>query len=154
MFKKILIPLNSSKHAETILPIISMMSGPIQPEIIMVFVVSIPSPKTDPYGLGIVDYQYDKLDQYLIEAKEYLESVREKLLAQNLRVNTITEIGDAAEIICRIVHDEEVDLVAFSEHEKLGISKLFYKSLSSCLQGKLSCDLLIFRRGDSSYDED
>ena len=153
MYKKILIPLNGSKQAEKILPIIALMSGSIQPEIILVFIVSTPSPKTDPYGLGIVDYQYDKLDQYLIEEKEYLESVQEKLHAENSKVNTITEIGDTTEIICRIVHDEKVDLVAFSEHETQGISKIFYKSLSSCLKGKLSCPFLIFRQGQLSHDE-
>jgi nucleotide-binding universal stress UspA family protein len=152
MYKKILIPLDGSKQAEDILPIIDLMGSSIKPEVILVYIVSAPSPIIDLYGLGVVDYRYDKLDQYLLEANEYLESVCKKLQSENLKVKILVEIGDVTEVICQLVQNDKVDLVALSEKEKKGISKLFDKSLSSCLKGKIRCPFLIFQQGELIID--
>ena len=148
MYKRILIPLDGSKQAEAILAIISLLSSSIKPEVILVYIVSEPSPFIDRYGLGVVDYRYNKLDQYLLEANEYLESIRNNLQAENLEVKIIVEIGDETEVICQLIQDEKVDLIAISEIEQKGISKLFNKKLSSCLKRKISCPFLIFQQGE------
>ncbi len=126
MFKKILLPLDSSKLAECALPHLFALAKLSQPEILLVRVLEPVDTTVNMRMIDQVDWQIRKA-----EAESYTAGVAERLQNFGLRVSTQLFEGKPAEQIIEIAQSWNSDLIVMSSHGKSGLSP---RSVSSVVQ--------------------
>lgn len=144
MYKMILVPLDGSKRAESILPHVEGLARCLDAEVILLRVF-----KTD---FGQVDY-YDH-DPEFYEAirancKEeilaYLTEVQEERLGKGIQVRVLAEEGPVTDTILRIAEREGADLIAMSSHGRTGLAGVFYGSVAAGVLHRVDRPLLLVR---------
>lgn len=117
MFKRILVPLDSSSLAECVLPHLVAIARVCEPEV-QLLRVSEPSGVTARLRMvDPVEWQIRKA-----EAKSYLTGIADRLQAAGLQVSTQLYDGRPAEQIIEAAHAWDADLILMSSHGLSGIS--------------------------------
>lgn len=121
MYTKILIPLDSSKTAEQILPYVKCLMAP-QGEIHLVSVVE---PNMYAYALASNEVAVREKIQAIIHSdlEGYLTAVHTTLQKQGYRVQTWVARGDAAQTIADVATQIEADLIAMTTHGRTGFAR-------------------------------
>ena len=117
MFKRILIPLDSSKLAECVLPHLVAIARICEPEVQLMRV-------SEPYGVTARLRLIDPVDWQIrkAEAESYLSGVAALLKNAGLRVSIHIYDGRPAEQIIEVAHSWDADLILMSSHGQSGIS--------------------------------
>lgn len=147
---KILVPLDGSKVAESVLPHVKEL--PLQLpgnklEFILIRVCEIFAPPISyppPMSMNwdeYLAYERAKCKQICLA---YLASIRKRLTKHLPKTRTIVPEGNPAEEIIKYVERHSIDLIVMSTHGKTGINKLAFGSIAEkVLKGAQSPVLLI-----------
>jgi len=117
MFKRILIPLDSSKLAECVLPHLVAIARICEPEVKLLRV-------SEPFGVTARLRLIDPVDWQIrkAEAESYLSGIAARLQNAGLQVSTQLYDGRPAEQIIEVAHSWNADLILMSSHGQSGIS--------------------------------
>jgi nucleotide-binding universal stress UspA family protein len=117
MFKRILIPLDSSKLAECVLPHLVAITRICEPEVQLMRV-------SEPFGVTARLRMIDPVDWQIrkAEAESYLSEIASRLQNAGLRVSIHLYDGRPAEQIIEVAHSWDADLILMSSHGQSGIS--------------------------------
>ena len=117
MFKRILIPLDSSKLAECVLPHLVAIAQICEPEVQLLRVL-------EPFGVTARMRMIDPVDWQIrkAEAESYLSGIAARLQDAGLQVSTQLYDGRPAERIIEVAHSWDADLILMSSHGQSGIS--------------------------------
>ena len=117
MFKRILVPLDSSKLAECVLPHLVAIARICEPEVQLLRV-------SEPFGVTARLRMIDPVDWQIrkAEAGSYLSDIAARLQNAGLRVSTNLYDGRPAEQIIEVAHSWNADLILMSSHGQSGIS--------------------------------
>jgi len=117
MFKRILLPLDSSKLAECVLPHLVAIAQICEPEVQLLRV-------SEPFGVTARLRMIDPVDWQIrkAEAVSYLSGIAARLQNAGLRVSTHLYDGRPAEQIIEVAHSWNADLILMSSHGQSGIS--------------------------------
>jgi len=117
MFKRILLPLDSSKLAECVLPHLVAIARICEPEVLLIRV-------SEPFGVTARLRMIDPVDWQIrkAEAESYLSGIAERLRNIGLRVSTHQYDGRPAEQIIEVAHSWNADLIMMSTHGQSGLS--------------------------------
>jgi nucleotide-binding universal stress UspA family protein len=117
MFKRILLPLDSSKLAECVLPHLVAIAQVCEPEVQLMRV-------SEPFGVTARLRLIDPVDWQIrkAEADSYLSGIAARLQNAGLRVSTHLYDGKPAEQIIEAAHAWNADLILMSSHGQSGIS--------------------------------
>ncbi len=117
MFKRILIPLDSSKLAECVLPHLVAIARVCEPEVQLMRV-------SEPFGVTARLRMIDPVDWQIrkAEAESYLLEIASRLQNAGLGVSTTLYDGRPAEQIIEVAHAWDADLILMSSHGQSGIS--------------------------------
>jgi nucleotide-binding universal stress UspA family protein len=117
MFKRILLPLDSSKLAECVLPHLVAIAQICEPEVQLMRV-------SEPFGVTARLRLIDPVDWQIrkAEASSYLSGIAESLQKAGLRVSAHLYDGRPAEQIIEIAHTWNANLILMSSHGQSGIS--------------------------------
>jgi nucleotide-binding universal stress UspA family protein len=117
MFKRILLPLDSSKLAECVLPHLVAIARICEPEVQLLRV-------SEPFGVTARLRMIDPVDWQIrkAEAESYLSGIAARLQNAGLRVSTHIYDGRPAEQIIEVAHSWNADLILMSSHGQSGIS--------------------------------
>jgi nucleotide-binding universal stress UspA family protein len=117
MFKRILIPLDSSKLAECVLPHLVAITQICDPEVALLRVL-------EPFGVTARMRMIDPVDWQIrkAEATSYLTAIAEKLKNAGLRVSVHLTDGKPAEQVIEFAQSWNADLIIMSSHGQSGIS--------------------------------
>jgi len=117
MFKRILVPLDSSKLAECVLPHLVAIARICEPEVRLARV-------SEPYGVTARLRMIDPVDWQIrkAEAESYLSEIASRLQNAGLRVSIHLYDGRPAEQIIEVAHSWDADLILMSSHGQSGIS--------------------------------
>ena len=140
MFKRILIPLDSSKLAECVLPHLVAIARISEPEVQLLRVL-------EPFGVTARMRMIDPVDWQIrkAEAESYLAGIAESLQNAGLRVFTQLYDGRPAERIIEVAHSWNADLILMSSHGQSGLSPW---SVSSVVQQVIllaHCSIMVVR---------
>lgn len=124
-FKRILVPLDGSKLGEAAVPYVEELASIAGAEIILLQIVRLQ------YDLALVDAHASDLNEISSEyvthasvaAREYLDSVKERLTKKGISVQTLVEVGSPAEKVVACAREKNVDLIALSTHGHPGIGQ-------------------------------
>ena len=130
MYKRALVPLDGSPVAETILPFILQIAGPLDMDIVLLRVVR-PTPPTIIEGTKYMEIE--DVEARRVEAEEYLAPVAAELRGKGVRVSTRVRRGEPAEQIVSAAEHEGADLIAMSTHGRGGLGRLLFGSVAEAV---------------------
>lgn len=148
MYRKILVPLDGSKRAESVLPHVEMLARCMDSEVILLRVFTTDFGQVDDYGHDPEFYEAiraeckDKIRAYLID-------VQKERLGEDLQVRVLAEEGVVIDTILNIASSERADLIAMSSHGRTGLARMFYGSVAAGVLQRASLPLLLFRADET-----
>ena len=142
MYQRILVPLDGSQVAETVLPQAQMLAECAGAEIILLSVLVhpgydyfIPEP-----ALATAAYQ-----NQLNEMKAYLERTAARLGEHGLHVQTEICEGSVAEAILDYADSKQADLIAMSTHGRSGLGRFLMGSVAEKIIRSAKVPVLMVR---------
>lgn len=130
MYQRVLVPLDGSQLAESILPFAEKVAGP-EAELVLLRVVEPLSAGEVMASAGVVTP--DALLARELDAKHYLAGVELRLKSQGLRVERRLQVGHAAEEILAVARAARVDLIAMTTHGRSGLGRLLFGSVAEAV---------------------
>jgi nucleotide-binding universal stress UspA family protein len=140
MFKRILVPLDSSKLAECVLPHLVAIARICEPEVQLMRV-------SEPFGVTARLRMIDPVDWQIrkAEAESYLAYIAASLQNAGLRVSTHLYDGRPAEQIIEVAHSWNADLILLSSHGQSGLSPWNVSSVVQQVILRANRSLMIIR---------
>lgn len=148
MFKKILVPLDSSELAERALIPARQLAQKYDAELILLTV-----PELAP-ALSALVYTYDvpafsdNADNDRAEAEQYLNHRLYAVRESGLRAHTVIQEGDPAEVILSVAEAEDVDLIIMSTHGYTGLDHWVMGSVAERVLQHAPCPVYVVRTRD------
>jgi nucleotide-binding universal stress UspA family protein len=149
MYKKILAPLDGSGLAECTLDHVkSIATGCNVPEVVLLRVVE----PISSFYLGEIAASNAKLaslveqqvqEQQISSAKQYIDTMVDKLKKDGVAASGNIIVGRAAEDILNYAKNNQVDLIVMSTHGRAGISRWAFGSVADKITRYSSIPVLI-----------
>ena len=146
-YRRLLVPLDGSSRAESVLPIATRIARAHRAELILAHVV----PHLEVVRFGTLEPQTrelrDKLDEHNDKsAHSYLEGLRRQLGNEEFPIRTIVaRDGDARAQLRRMTIEQDIDLVVLSSHGWSGLADMACGSVTEYLATHAPAPLLIVR---------
>ena len=142
MYKRALIPLDGSMVAESILPFILEVAGPLDMEVALLRVL-VPVPPMTVEGTQVVIEDAGRLRA---EAEEYLASIAAELRAKGVRVTTAVRRGEPVAEILAGAREADADLIAMTTHGRSGLSRLLFGSVAAAVLSHAEVPVFLMRQ--------
>lgn len=115
MIEKILVPLDGSQTAESILAQVRKLLFHADAEVLLVRAVTVPT--------GVEGQTVEMMELLRAQAAKYLAEVAARLSDQGARVRTILRTGEPADVILDAAEEEKVSLIAMTTHGRSGLTR-------------------------------
>lgn len=148
MYKKIMVALDGSKLAESVLPHLeTVIKGSEFPEVIVVQAVE---PLSIPYGLEAAKLtSLEQLKEFEIhqkaDAEKYLKEIVARLSKTGANIKAQVIYGKAAEALSDYASKNDIDLVIVATHGRSGVSRWVLGSVADRLIRSLGVPVLVVR---------
>ncbi len=146
MYKRALVPLDGSLVAETIVPFILQIAGPLDIDIVLLRVVR-PTPPVVIEGTRYMEIE--DMEARRVDAEKYLTPLAEELRGKGVRVSTQVRRGEPAEEIVSAATDERADLIAMSTHGRGGLGRLLFGSVAEAVLRHADIPVFLLRATES-----
>jgi nucleotide-binding universal stress UspA family protein len=148
MFKRILLPLDSSKLAECVLPHLVAIAKICEPEVKLLRVL-------EPFGVTARMRMIDPVDWQTrkAEAESYLSGITARINKAGLQVSKQLVDGRPAEQIIDAAHSWNADLIIMSSHGQSGLSPWNVSSVVQQVVMRSHRSLMIIRAYQSVTEE-
>lgn len=142
MYQTVLVPLDGSSRAESILPHVENLAIQFKSKVYFLQVVT----------LHDATIQIDDIDQYLYnfnqkkeEIRAYLARIQEEFQKKGIVAGYLIEEGAVVETILSVAQRENADLVAIASHGRSGLSRVFYGSVAAGIMQQIDRPMLVIR---------
>lgn len=146
MFKKILIPLNGSLHAEQALELVKKLWPENELELVLLEATGNPNLVYSVYGFGTASY-VQVSPECLIKNSDYIKTVTEKTEQWAPQVEGFVKFDTAERAIVDVAIHEDVDLVVMVTHGYSGLDRLLFDSVTEKVIRDAPCPVLAVRDG-------
>lgn len=143
MYNTVLVPLDGSERAETILPHVQNIAQQHQAKIIFLSVLENPYSVVAPDGIYIPS-EHAIAEQHR-EMENYLKKQQARFEALGYKTEIQVTYGRVVEEICRIAKESNIDLVALASHGRTGLAQVFYGSVAIAILHRIDRPLLLVR---------
>ena len=127
MYKHALVPLDGSPVAESIMPFLMQIAGPLDMAVTLLRVVEPLSPIV---GDGTSPVIVDDVPARTREAEEYLAALAAMLRARGVHASWAVRRGRPDKEILAAARDAGADLIAMSTHGRNGLGRLLFGSVA------------------------
>jgi len=142
MGKRVLVPLDGSREAETVLPFVLEIAGPLDLEVLLVRIM----PPIVPQALeGTTYFSVDDVAARLAEARAYLAPVAADLGHRGMRVTTEARHGDPVTEILSAARETGTDMIAMTTHGRGGVRRLLFGSVAEAVLRQAEVPVLVMR---------
>jgi len=145
MFKRILVPLDGSRRAETILPHIEDLARRYDKSRVVLLQVVEPVPATVYMADPVPPLDPKVIDRVYKDARTYLEKLQSRLRKKGIHAHVHVLLGPVVASIVEVAVREKVDLIAMASHGRSGLSAFFYGSVAAGVLHRTDRPLLIVR---------
>jgi nucleotide-binding universal stress UspA family protein len=147
MYNTILVPLDGSKRAESILHHVEKLALRYHARLIFLQVVEPPPLIVGPEG--DITLHQQELDRWAKQAEAYLANLKGEFQEKGIEIHTYVAHGPVVEEIINTAEREGADLIAIASHGRSGLSRVFYGSVAAGVLQRIDRPLLLIRaRGD------
>jgi nucleotide-binding universal stress UspA family protein len=144
MYKTILVPLDSSKRAEAILPHVEEMAQRYEARVIFFQVVESP-PLMMPPGQPDLTLHRQELERRTEKARMYLQTIKGEFKQKGIDARMELGQGPVVESIINAAARQEADLIALASHGHSGLAQVFYGSVAAGVLQRVDRPLLLIR---------
>lgn len=146
MYNKILVPLDRSKRAETILPYVEELARQFHATLILLSIIEPPPLMVETQG-GFSSYALyvEEIPRYTRETKGYLTGIAEQLSKDQIQSKICVEQGPTVQTILAVAAREQVELIALASHGRSGLARVFYGSVAAGILHQTEWPLLLIR---------
>lgn len=148
MYRNILVPLDGSRRAETILPHVRRLALQNESTVILLQVLEPSAALVTPYDM-VPYYDAGAMEQRTKEATTYLTGLCGEISAEGIKVKKVTEQGPVVRCILDVAEREDARLIAMASHGRTGLARVFYGSVASGVLNQADRPLLIVRAEDA-----
>ena len=146
MYKRALVPLDGSPIAETVIPFILEIAGPLDMEVVLLRVVE-PIP---PIALeGSRHIEAEDVELRRTDAEEYLAPIAVELRNKGVRVESRVRRGNAVDQIVAAAREAGADLIAMSTHGRGGLGRLMFGSVAQAVLRQAEVPVFLMRATES-----
>ncbi|MGE0712216.1 MAG: universal stress protein [Planctomycetota bacterium] len=139
-FQRVLVPLDGSKTAAAILPLLIPILEASQAEVILMHIDSPEAESTHPVPEVATHRAQERAEAALAE-------VQGQLQAAGLTCHVVGGYGAPAEQILDAVNQRDVDLLAMTSHGRTGLSRWRFGSVAEKVLRECRCPILLKRAG-------
>jgi nucleotide-binding universal stress UspA family protein len=147
MYKTILVPLDGSPRAESILSHAEALAGAFGAKIVLLQVVEPSVSIVTPYDM-VPYYDPKEAERMMVEARAYLDGKQGALHSRGINVKCLVESGPVVNGILDAAERENADLIAMASHGRTGLGRVFYGSVAAGVLHKADRPLLLVRSAD------
>ena len=141
MYKRALVPLDGSQVAESIVPFILEIAGPLDMQVALVRVL-VPVAPIAFEGSVVID----DVEKLRAEAEAYLAGMAGELRAKGVRVTTMVRRGEPVDEILAAARDADADLIAMTTHGRSGLSRLLFGSIAAAVLARAEIPVFLMRQ--------
>lgn len=142
MYKRALVPLDGSPLAESIVPFLTEIAGPLDMSVLLLRVLEPTPPMVADGAMPVV---VDDVEARVREAEEYLAPLAAMLRARGIDASWCVRRGRADEEIVAAARDDGVDLIAMSTHGRSGLGRLLFGSVAEQVLRRAEVPVLMMR---------
>lgn len=144
-YRRILVPLDGSARAESILPLATVLARIPETRVLMVHAVQRPAiPRRTPPSQEDMELADRLVERNRVEAENYLETVRLQLPLTAVETQLLVA-NQVASALHEVVNQQRVDLVLLSAHGYSGETHWPHGGVVASFLAYGSCPLLIFQ---------
>jgi nucleotide-binding universal stress UspA family protein len=143
MYKRALVPLDGSMVAESIIPFILEIAGPLDMEVALVRVL-VPAPPMAVEGTRHV--VIEDAAKLRADAEKYLASIAADLHAKGVSVTTAVRRGEPVAEILAAAREVDADLIAMTTHGRSGLSRLLFGSVAAAVLSHAEVPVFLMRQ--------
>ncbi|MBP9500856.1 MAG: universal stress protein [Candidatus Promineofilum sp.] len=148
MYQTILVPLDGSELAESVLPHVEGLAMLFKSAVVLLHVMELPHlvglPKGDIYD-SLPQMTPAEVNDQMGEARHYLDRVVEHMDKKGIVARGLVEYGPVVTTIMRVARQLEVDLIAMASHGRGGLTDVYYGSVAGGVLQRIDRPLLIVR---------
>lgn len=130
MYRRVLVPLDGSPLAESVLPFILEIAGPLDMEVVLLRAVP---PITPTVVEGMRYVEVEDVEGRLAEARAYLAPLATELTHKGVRSRVMVRHGDPVAEIIAGAREAEADLIAMTTHGRSGLGRLLFGSVAEAV---------------------
>jgi nucleotide-binding universal stress UspA family protein len=145
MYKCALVPLDGSIVAESIVPFILQIAGPLGLDVALLSVVVPTPPRVVDAGTVVVDFT----DNLVAEAEAYLLPFARELRANGIRVTTTVRRGEPVAEILAAVREARADLIIMTTHGRTGFGRLLFGSVAEGVLRQAEVPVFLMRQTEA-----
>lgn len=149
MYKRALVALDGSPVAETIMPFILEIAGPLDMEVALLRVIQ-PVPPVVIEGSRHIEVE--DLEARRIDAEEYLAPLAVELRGKGVRVTTAVRRGAPAEEIVAAALEAGADLIAMSTHGRGGLGRIIFGSVAQAVLRQAHVPVFLLRATEADVE--
>ncbi len=140
MYRRALVALDGSEVAETIMPFILEIAGPLEVTLLR---VTVPVRPMIVEGAG--QPMFEDPESARIDAEEYLAPLAADLRRRGVRVKTEVRRGEVAEEILKAARESKADVIAMTTHGRTGLGRLLFGSVAETVLRESELPVLLMR---------
>jgi nucleotide-binding universal stress UspA family protein len=144
VYRRVLVPLDGSPLAESVLPLLMEIAGPLDMAIALVRVLE-PVP---PMAVeGTRHFVPDDIEARRRDAEEYLAPIAAGLRARGVDTTWEVRVGRPESEILTAARERETDLIAMSTHGRSGLGRLLFGSVAEQVLRRAEVPVFLMRSG-------
>jgi nucleotide-binding universal stress UspA family protein len=142
--RTILVPLDGSPRAETILPYVEDLAATHNAKVILLQVVEPTAYMRGPYDMAPY-FDTDMAQRIVDEANAYMAAKRDEYKAKGIEVEALLIQGSVVRAILEVAEQKNVSLIAMASHGRTGVGRVFYGSVAAGVLHSTQSPLLLVR---------
>jgi nucleotide-binding universal stress UspA family protein len=146
MYRRAVVPLDGSMVAETIIPFILEVAGPMDLEVVLLRVIPpIATRKLQDASPEVVE----DLETLRADAEEYLAALAAELRSRGVRFKTEVRHGDPGAEIVGAAQAADADLIAMTTHGRSGLRRVLFGSVAEAVLRQARIPVFLLRQTEA-----
>ena len=143
MYNTVLVPLDGSERAESILPHVQDIAMHYKAKVVFLSVLEVPHTVVSPDGIYVPSEEV--IEQHHREVIDYLTKHVDAFTNLGLQAECRHAHGRIVDAICETANEVGADLVALASHGRTGLAQVFYGSVAVGILHRIDRPLLLVR---------
>jgi nucleotide-binding universal stress UspA family protein len=144
MIERILVPLDTTKEAERVLPYVTMLASRLGVPVVLLAVVP-DLGEVNPV-VSLYDAELAQLTEFRRgRAEQYLQALRDRLDGEGIHSTVVVEAGPVADRITSTAEAQQASVIAMATHGRVGPARMFLGSVADKVVRTTSTPVLLIR---------
>jgi nucleotide-binding universal stress UspA family protein len=142
MFSRVVVPLDGSPLAESIIPFLLQIAGPLDVEVVLLRVLQPIPPEVIEGSRYVV---VEDVEKRAADAREYLAPLAARLTAAGVRARIEVRRGEPVTEILAGAREAGADLIAMTTHGRSGLGRLLFGSVAEAVLRQTEVPVFLMR---------